>query len=626
MFSGCIGEAANVCTCYGSVCVCTSGTSRSGTRSTSAICRHQFRVATRSLFMNAHFTNHESLPSLFDSYFEFIKLYPSYQESNLVDKIRDEEYQHLHKSNKVCLDYNGIGLFSYSQVHDQESVRMAESSSMSSNSSYLGVPIFNISYKSTSLKIQLLHGGKESVLESELRRKIMDYLNILEDEYLMVFTANRASAFKLLAESYPFESSKKLLSMYDYKSEAVEQMVSSAMKKGAKAVAAEFVWPTLKIRTSKLKKEMVNKTRNNKKKGLLAFPLQSRVTGSRYPCLWMSIARENEWHVLFDACALGPKEMKCFGLSLCQPDFIICSFYKIFGDNPSGFGCLFVKKSTIPILQTVTTFCIVSLVSPPKTLIHQHGESCDINPDSQFISRYTLQEDDEDTSCSFSGPIINSTSQSGKPEQGVAPITKKEDMLHTEASSSNTETTRLSCKGLDHLDSLGLRMIGSRARYLINWLVIALRTLHHPNTEPKIPLVRIYGPKIKFDRSPALAFNIFDWNGTKVEPNLVQKLADRSNISISYAFLQHIWFSDKYRNEKDRIDEEEQAKIQDTDARKIKNEKDSGLMVITVSLGFLTNFEDTYRLWAFVAQFLNADFVEKERWRYTSLNQNTIVI
>lgn len=32
--------------------------------------------------------------------------------------------------------------------------------------------------------------------------------------------------------------------------------------------------------------------------------------------------------------------------------------------------------------------------------------------------------------------------------------------------------------------------------------------------------------------------------------------------------------------------------------------------VVTASLGFLSNFEDVYRLWAFVAKFLNADFSE----------------
>lgn len=57
-----------------------------------------------------------------------------------------------------------------------------------------------------------------------------------------------------------------------------------------------------------------------------------------------------------------------------------------------------------------------------------------------------------------------------------------------------------------------------------------------------------------------------------------------------------------------------------------KRTKSDYVNVVTVALGFLTNFEDIYRLWAFVAQFLDADFVEKERWRYTALNQKTVEV
>lgn len=57
-----------------------------------------------------------------------------------------------------------------------------------------------------------------------------------------------------------------------------------------------------------------------------------------------------------------------------------------------------------------------------------------------------------------------------------------------------------------------------------------------------------------------------------------------------------------------------------------KRTKSDYVNVVTVALGFLTNFEDIYRLWAFVAQFLDADFVEKERWRYTALNQKIVEV
>ncbi|KAI3420585.1 uncharacterized protein J3R85_012669 [Psidium guajava] len=84
--------------------------------------------------------------------------------------------------------------------------------------------------------------------------------------------------------------------------------------------------------------------------------------------------------------------------------------------------------------------------------------------------------------------------------------------------------------------------------FKVGWPVNAMLKLERPNTEG-VRLVRINGPKIKFDRGPALAFNVFDWKGEKVEPVLVQKLADGSGISLSYGFLRHICFSDKHNEE-----------------------------------------------------------------------------
>ncbi|KAL2527194.1 Pyridoxal phosphate (PLP)-dependent transferases superfamily protein [Abeliophyllum distichum] len=148
--------------------------------------------------------------------------------------------------------------------------------------------------------------------------------------------------------------------------------------------------------------------------------------------------------------------------------------------------------------------------------------------------------------------------------------------------------------------------------------------LQHPNRLDNASLVTIYGPKVKFDRGPALAFDLYDWKGEKVEPVLVQKLADRNNISLGSGVLNHIWFSEKYEETKQRVLERNGKEKETTRSKSKKAEP--GITVVTAALTFLTNFEDVYRLWAFVAQFLDADFVEKERWRYTALNQKTIEV
>ncbi|MFQ6661917.1 hypothetical protein Gotur_029921, partial [Gossypium turneri] len=218
-------------------------------------------------------------------------------------------------------------------------------------------------------------------------------------------------------------------------------------------MSACFSWPNLQIQTEKLRKKII------KKRGLFVIPLQSKVTGSRYSYTWLSLAQENGWHVLLDATALGAKEMETLGLSLFDPDFLICS---------------------------TTNVGIVSLVPPLKL----------------------------------------------EAPNGKAPLHEIEEII--DSRTSNT----LQCKALDHADSLGLVLISSRTRSLINWLVNALMSLQHPHSETGIPAVKIYGPKVMFDRGPAVAFNVFDWKGERIDPALVQKLADRNNISLSIGCLQ----------------------------------------------------------------------------------------
>ncbi|XP_011076260.1 uncharacterized protein LOC105160533 isoform X2 [Sesamum indicum] len=501
---------------------------------------------------------------------------------------------------------------------------------------------YELENMSASLKSQLLHGGDGSELESGIKNRIMDFLNISQNDYCMVFTANRSSAFKLVAESYPFQSSRKLLTVYDHESEAVDSMISMSEKRGARIMAAEFKWPRLRINSVKLRKMIVRKKKKKKHRGLFVFPLQSRMTGASYSYQWMTMAEEHGWHVLLDACALGPKDMDSFGLSLFRPDFLVCSFYKVFGENPTGFGCLFVKKSIVPMLEDATGAGIVSITPAKNLLLPEDSSGTDteleqiarlgIKQECDNISNSTVpyteqdstdrQSEENETSDVCEKQSCPTENRSEHPEQ----VELKKHIVSVQERHTLTENegSIIQCRCLDHVDSLGLMLVNSRGRYLINWLVSALMKLQHPNRLDNFPLVTIYGPKVKFDRGPALAFNLYDWKGEKVEPALVQKLAARNNISLSHGLLHHIWFPEKFEGEKQRILE---TNIKENEVARSKSRKaDQGIAVVTVALTFLANFEDIYRLWAFIAQFLDADFVEKERWRYTALNQKTIEV
>jgi hypothetical protein len=174
------------------------------------------------------------------------------------------------------------------------------------------------------------------------------------------------------------------------------------------------------------------------------------------------------------------------------------------------------------------------------------------------------------------------------------------------------------CKHLDHVNMLGLSKTTLRLRYLINWLVTSLLQLRLPDSGDGegAPLVYIYGPKIKYDRGAAVAFNIKDCNtGTSlINPETVQKLAEKEGLSLGVGFLSHIRLTDNQKHGAVDVGLSSSSPAANG-RREKKNSKNAiiGTEVVTASLGFLTNFEDVYRLWAFVAKFLDSSFLEQER-------------
>ncbi|GAB4848922.1 hypothetical protein Ancab_003734 [Ancistrocladus abbreviatus] len=65
--------------------------------------------------------------------------------------------------------------------------------------------LFGLSEIIANLSKHALYGGaEEGTVEHDIKTRIMDHLTIPENEYGIVVTVGRGSAFKLLAKSYPF--------------------------------------------------------------------------------------------------------------------------------------------------------------------------------------------------------------------------------------------------------------------------------------------------------------------------------------------------------------------------------------------------------------------------------------
>jgi hypothetical protein len=101
-----------------------------------------------------------------------------------------------------------------------------------------------------------------------------------------------------------------------------------------------------------------------------------------------------------------------------------------------------------------------------------------------------------------------------------------------------------------------------------------------------------------------------------INPETVLKLAEKEGLSLGVGILSHIRLTDNQKNGTADVGLSSSLCRPASNGRhEKKNSKNAiiGIEVITASLGFLTNFEDVYRLWAFVAKFLDSSFLGQER-------------
>ena len=80
----------------------------------------------------------------------------------------------------------------------------------------------------------------------------------------------------------------------------------------------------------------------------LCFPAQSNFSGVKHPLALIAQAQSLGWRVLLDAAAYVPTN--ALDLQQLSPDFVVMSFYKMFG-YPTGVGCLLVRNETLARLR-----------------------------------------------------------------------------------------------------------------------------------------------------------------------------------------------------------------------------------------------------------------------------------
>ncbi|XP_027064091.1 molybdenum cofactor sulfurase isoform X1 [Coffea arabica] len=270
-----------------------------------------------------------------------------------IDQLRATEFKRL--AGVVYLDHAGATLYSEAQL---ESVFKDLNSNLYANPH---------SQSSCSLNTSDRVG--------EARTQVLDYFNASSREYSVIFTSGATAALKLVGESFPWSSQSCFMySMENHNS--VLGIREYALNQGAAALAVD-VEETADYRNSRGTNSAIRLFRHHELRrserglskedptgnvyNLFAFPSECNFSGTRFNLDLVKLIKEDShnalegstysrgcWMVLIDAAKGGATEPP--DLSKHKADFVVISFYKIFG-YPTGLGALIVRNETAKLLK-----------------------------------------------------------------------------------------------------------------------------------------------------------------------------------------------------------------------------------------------------------------------------------
>ena len=254
----------------------------------------------------------------------FLKSYPTYPTTHLIDDLRTTEYARLDTGGHIYLDYTGGGLYAESQLRRHNKL-LAEH--------VFGNP--HSGNPTSQAATRLVEHAREYVLK---------FFNADPDEYLAIFTANASGALKLIGESYPFSNGRYLLTFDNHNS--VNGIREFAHARNAKVTYIPVALPDMRVDASQLSRELSQPSKRGH--NLFAYPAQSNFSSVKHPLEWIDEAHKHGWDVLLDAAAYVPTSP--LDLSKIQPEFVPISFYKMFG-YPTGLGVLIARKEALAKLH-----------------------------------------------------------------------------------------------------------------------------------------------------------------------------------------------------------------------------------------------------------------------------------
>jgi molybdenum cofactor sulfurtransferase len=255
---------------------------------------------------------------------EFLKAYPTYPTTHIIDELRASEYARLDLGGHIYLDYTGGGLYAESQLRR--------------HSRLLSEHVFGNPHSSNPTSLAATQ------LVEHARQYVLRFFNADPQEYLAIFTPNASGALKLVGESYPFPRGRYLLTFDNHNSvNGIREFVHA---RGADVTYIPIALPDMRVDDSQLHRELMHPSKNGH--NLFAYPAQSNFSSVKHPLEWIEQAHRHGWDVLLDAAAFVPTSQ--LDLRSVKPDFVSISFYKMFG-YPTGVGALIARKQALAKLH-----------------------------------------------------------------------------------------------------------------------------------------------------------------------------------------------------------------------------------------------------------------------------------
>ena len=125
----------------------------------------------------------------------FLKAYPGYAETRMLDDLRAADYARLDAGEHIYLDYTGGGLYAELQLRQHQEL--------------LRQHVFGNPHSSNPTSLDATR------FVDHARQYVMRFFQADPAEYDVIFTQNASGALKLVGESYPFGPGSRYLLTFD---------------------------------------------------------------------------------------------------------------------------------------------------------------------------------------------------------------------------------------------------------------------------------------------------------------------------------------------------------------------------------------------------------------------------